>query len=165
MIVGFTKTPNYNRVSYTTEDSMMDNRKFIKELLMLSDETLFKIGHTGMTGEGRAVAEAYVQGAQVEHLGCSGAWELRTCPAFMSSPEKYRARKGMIRVNGVEVPAPESKAPDVGEKCCVPKMPGIYRFPWEGTIDEHAMLSLGLVYLDAHDCRLRADAMLRYEWV
>lgn len=147
-----------------SEDSMMDNnRKFIKELLMLSDDALFKIDRLGMTGEGRAVAEAYVQGSQVEHQITSGEWELRTCPAFMSAPERYRARKRMIRVNGVEVPAPESKAPDVGEKCCVPKIPGIYRFPWEGTIGEHEMLNLGLVYLDAHDCRLRADAMLRYE--
>ena len=144
----------------------MEHIKFIKELLMLSDDTLFKIGRLGMTGDGRKVAEAYVLGAQVEHhLVTSGNWDLRTCPAFMSAPERYRARKRMIRVNGEEVPAPESKAPQIGVQCYVPQMSHLRRFLWEGTMAEYDVLKLGLVYLNQDDCQQRIDAMLRFEVV
>lgn len=148
------------------EENKMDHIKFIKELLMLTDDTLFKIGRLGMTGEGRAVADAYVQGAQVEHyLVTSGTWELRTCPAFMSDPERYRARKRMIIVNGDEVPAPEVETPKIGTRCYAPRMPDRHDFLWEGTMAEYDLLNLGLVYLNKDDCKKRRDAMLKFEVV
>lgn len=147
------------------EVNTMEHIKFIKELLMLSDDALFKIDRVGMTGEGRKVAEAYVQGAKVEHLMTSGNWEIRTCPAFMSAPERYRARKRMIRVNGEEVPAPESKAPQIGVQCHVPSSGHVYDFLWEGTMAEYNLLNLGLLYLDKDDCSQRRDAMFKFEVV
>lgn len=49
---------------YSDEETGMNNRELIKELLKLNDEALKEIGRTGMTGEGRKVAEHYVGGEQ-----------------------------------------------------------------------------------------------------
>ena len=71
-----------------------------------------------------------------------------------------------ITVNGVEVPAPESVAPEEGSKYFNPNafMDEMFSFEeWIGSASNFRELERGLVYLNKDDAIARAKAMLKYE--
>lgn len=151
----------------------MNNREFIRELLNLSDEALVELGRQGMTGDGRKVAEHYANGGEVEIKAISepGKWLLAFVLDFDSPSECYRAKRKMIRVNGVEVPAPETEVPAHGTTYYMPNMDNIRDTPycirtsWHNCNAYLQRLSDGLVYLNKEDAEARARAMLKFEVV
>lgn len=138
-----------------------ENRELIRDLLKLSDKTLRAIGRKGMTSEGRKVAEHYVAGGDingpVDSLG-NFCFDLR--------PTHYHIAKPMILVNGIEVPAPVSGEPEMGQEYYVPDSSGEFcttNYRWDDDDHDRAMFAKHLVYLDHDDCVKRAKAMLKFE--
>lgn len=76
---------------------------------------------------------------------------------------EYRLAPRTIKVNGVEVPAPEQAAPDYGATYYVP-MPSWADFyaerRWDTSDDHIHSLKCGLVYLNKDDAINRSKAML-----
>jgi hypothetical protein len=88
---------------------------------------------------------------------------IREINEFSKSPFEYRLAPRTIKVNGVEVPAPEQAAPDYGATHYVP-MPSWADFyaerRWDTSDDHIHSLKCGLVYLNKDDAINRAKAML-----
>lgn len=81
---------------------------------------------------------------------------------FASACE-FRLAPRIIIVNGVEVPAPESVAPTLGNDYFVSDAwsKNLYKsFTWDGDDHDKQSLSRGLVYLNKEDAIARAKAML-----
>lgn len=79
---------------------------------------------------------------------------------------EYRRKRKMIRVNGIEVPAPERVAPENGTYYFVPSVEefnDILKARWTCHELDYNRLDKGIVYLNEDDCRARAKAMLKYE--
>jgi hypothetical protein len=73
-----------------------------------------------------------------------------------------------IRVNGVEVPAPETVAPAVGDMYYVANLAGENLYVCHHWCDDKAdieWLDKGLAYLTAENAIARSEAMLLYEVV
>lgn len=76
---------------------------------------------------------------------------------------EYRLAPRTIIVNGVEVPAPESVAPEHGGRYCIPVPHASEKFScftWCDDRVDNAYLSEGLVYLREDQAIARAKAML-----
>lgn len=75
----------------------------------------------------------------------------------------FRLAPRSICVNGVEVPAPESVAPNEGAVYCVP-VPSLdgfcHKAKWANDQTDLLWLERGLVYIDSASCIARAKAML-----
>lgn len=76
---------------------------------------------------------------------------------------EFRLAPRTIRVNGVEVPAPEKDAPALGARYYLVEIDSEKYFAeleWAGTTSENTWLERGLVYLTKEDAIARAKAML-----
>lgn len=76
---------------------------------------------------------------------------------------EFRIKPSTVMCNGVEVPAPESVAPAVGDLYYHPQLySGAYAGAtnWADTDYHHQALERGLVYLNKEDAIARAKAML-----
>lgn len=117
---------------------------------------------------------AHLQGECVELKPVNvGSWEtmtnekashiLRTGNPSPIGGWEYRIKPRTVVCNGVEVPAPESVAPDPGAKYYVP-MPHLdvkcARYDWEDDDVDVRHLTHGIVYLREEDAIARAKAML-----
>ena len=150
----------------------MNNRELIKELLNLSDEALLMLGRVGMVAHGRKVAEYYANGGEIEvkAMSVSGKWRQAHGPNFTAAGVGYRAKRKMIRVNGIEVPAPESVAPEFGTTFYMPDLGplvGIFAISavwYESDLDMHRLAG-GVLYLNKEDAEARARAMMKFEVV
>lgn len=109
-------------------------------------------------------------GERIQHKHCRG-WmgcDNQRLLVLISSgaadnPASYRLAPRTIRVNGVEVPAPESVAPEKGITYYVPDPSAdafCYKATWEDQSLDNNWLSRGLVYLNKEDAIARAKAML-----
>lgn len=76
---------------------------------------------------------------------------------------EFRLAPRTIRVNGVEVPAPEMVAPEKGRTYYVPDLAEgdcCYDYTWVNDLFDVRTLERGLVYLTKEDAIARAKAML-----
>lgn len=90
------------------------------------------------------------------------------CPPVIHLNFKYRvAPKRTIRVNGIEVPAPENCAPSKGTEYWTADSTKEHPSHelWEGDVLDTKWLALGILYLNEVDAQTRLDAMLKYEEV
>ena len=86
---------------------------------------------------------------------------------YACTPWKYHQKiKKTIWVNGVEVPAPETVAPEEGQPYYMPapeSMSFCLEYTWGGGKRCMTMLERGFVYLDPEDAVARAKAMVIYK--
>ena len=83
--------------------------------------------------------------------------------SFCCSPEDYRIKPKTILVYGVEVPAPETKKPELGHWYYCPFFSHVRQFSktrWSDNNVDNYRLSNGLVYLRKEDAIARTTAML-----
>lgn len=91
-----------------------------------------------------------------------GVW-VSMARTFTADAYEFRLASHAITVNGVEVPAPESKAPGSHSAYFTadPSAEGFtWCFSWEDTEYDYVLLERGLVYLRQEDAIARAKAML-----
>lgn len=92
-----------------------------------------------------------------------GVW-VSMARTFTADAYEFRLASHTITVNGVEVPAPESVAPEKGKHFYVPDIYSdayAYGNQWNGYSDVHiGYFERGLVYLNKEDAIARAKAML-----
>jgi hypothetical protein len=146
----------------------MDNRELIKELLKLSDEALKHMHRPGMAGEGRKVAEHYANGGLVYLFDTASRWVDCCLPSFRSVPERYRIKQKKIKVNDVEVPAPESEPVHFGQEYYVASPAegdGYVRYAWAHDESDHLFLEHGLIHLVKENAIQHTEAMLKREEV
>lgn len=92
-------------------------------------------------------------------------------PSFESPAPVYKIiyPKKTILVNGVEVPAPETKMPEIGAQYYTPQISALDRdkkfkeYPWDGGSFDKSYLEAGLIYLNKEDAIERAKAMMLYK--
>lgn len=76
---------------------------------------------------------------------------------------QFRIKPRTVMCNGVEVPAPESVAPEHGGRYCIPVPHASEKFScfnWNDDRVDNGYLSEGIVYLREEDAIARAKAML-----
>lgn len=94
---------------------------------------------------------------------CVGHVTVREINEFSQAPFEYRLAPRTILVNGVEAPAPEKVAPEVGATYYVPDQSEeslAYYCSWGYDDMDARFLERGLVYLDKESAIARAKAML-----
>lgn len=118
---------------------------------------------------------AHLKGERVEVMGIDGVWkpfmmivgDARLvhvdAPSFCAGCSFRLAPRRTIRVNGVEVPAPEMVAPSYDSEYFVADPTATeftWRFSWQDAESDCMFLERGLVYLRKEDAIDRAKAML-----
>lgn len=91
-----------------------------------------------------------------------GVW-VSMARTFTADAYEFRLASHTITVNGVEVPAPESKAPSYDSEYFVADPTAAeftWRYSWEYAESDCMFLERGLVYLRKEDAIARAKAML-----
>ena len=81
---------------------------------------------------------------------------------------EFRLAPHTIKVNGVEVPAPEKDVPNNGDKVFVAdpcNKDFYYPMTWYGIGENYTALNRKLIYLNKEDAIARAKAMLIYKEV
>lgn len=117
---------------------------------------------------------AHLQGEKVEVMGIDGVWKpfmmivgdtrlIHVDSLSFCAGCSFRLAPRTIRVNGVEVPAPESKAPSYDSEYFVADPTATeftWCYSWEDAESDCMFLERGLVYLRKEDAIARAKAML-----
>ena len=83
-----------------------------------------------------------------------------------ASNTEYRRKRKMILVNGIEVPAPETEKPEMGQEYYVPSIRCEDKYQgwiWRNDNADNRWLKEGLVYLPSEDAIARAKAMMKWE--
>lgn len=96
------------------------------------------------------------------YVGCFGHISINKLIDFTCAGWKFRIKPKTVMCNGVEVPAPETVAPDHGAAYFLPGVTSegyALEGRWLGSGWDNRVLGFGLVYLSEKDATERAKAM------
>jgi hypothetical protein len=131
----------------------MNHIELTKELLKLNDEALRYVRREEIATH-RALAEAYVNGEELQCSLYGKNWTTVVCPpTFSLKPEQYRIKPRTININGYEVPEPVRN----------PKIVCPVEMRYSRLSSFHITLGEGgLLFKTRDDCQAYCDAVLSF---
>ncbi len=141
----------------------MNHRKFIAELLMLSDEALGELKREGLV-KNREIAKGYSKGADIEAINCHNKYVTVPEPMFNLKPHEYRIKPRTININGYEVPEPVRNPKHEDRIFYYDGLNAkpIYRGYDEIRISHIHLRDRGVLFASEEDCQAYIDAILSF---